>query len=177
MSTLPGGVNRTDRNENINVLHPPPAYGYLAGTESSATPLWEREILDRLVENLFGAPTFLSDTNGTITSYNPAMREMLGYSTSDTAGCFSSGFLPGGKDAMRRLLYKLAESGRPLDNTILVRAKDGTSLKCKVAAKFVKDRNGRTAGIVGTLSDETGAAISRPKDSAEHKRSQDDPFA
>ncbi|NQU08731.1 MAG: PAS domain S-box protein [Candidatus Abyssubacteria bacterium] len=119
--------------------------------KSRVPPLWEREVLDRLVEGLVHVPVFLTDAQGTITSQSPALADMLGYSPSETIGRSAGEFLGGGEAWRRQMLADLLESDRTISLTVPVRAKDGKTLNCTLSARVVKDRDGRVAGIVGSL--------------------------
>jgi len=121
-------------------------------------PLWERHILDRLVEGLIDIPVFLTDARGKITTQSPALEMMLGYSSAETIGRSASEFIVGGKTVAQAILKKLLKHGQVIRHKVQMKAKDGQSMRCALTAKVVKDTGGRVAGMVGSLHniDSTG---------------------
>jgi PAS domain S-box-containing protein len=120
--------------------------------------LWEREILDHLVQGLVGVPAFLTDAQGLITSLTPSLEGILGYPASAVIGRSAREFWMGSDDDGMKILKELAIRDRVVDVEVSIRAKTGEEVPCRVTAAVVKDSRGRVAGIVGSLG-ESPAAI------------------
>jgi PAS domain S-box-containing protein len=121
--------------------------------KSSTSHLWEREILDRLVENLPGAPTFLTDAYGVITSVNEAFGRVLGYSADDVVGRSAAELFVEGTPALRRIVDTISKMGRVDGHGLLIATKDGMLMPCVLTAHLLQSREGRVAGFVGMLTE------------------------
>jgi PAS domain S-box-containing protein len=154
MDILPGGTKRTASDEDARFERG--TANYLPAKGLKIAPLRERDALGRLVQNLFGLPTFLTDARGAITSHNEAMEEMIGYPLSDVVGRSVSEFLIGGDAVMGKLLNELVESHQLVDRMISVRTRSGETLSCTLAARIMSADDGAVIGIVGTLRKKEG---------------------
>lgn len=134
--------------------------GHPAGKTESRTPLWGRDILDRLVQGLTETPAFFTDAQGIITSVSPAIERLLGFSPSEIVGRPASKFGIGNSDELKEILEHLAICDQIAGVKMSIRAKSGEKIRCKLAASVVKDSRGRVAGIVGTLYDPIGSRYS-----------------
>ncbi len=135
-----------------------------------SAPLWEREILDRLVQGLVDVPAFLTDAEGVITSLSPSLEEIFGYPATDVIGRSVGEFWIGSDDDGMKILEELAIRDRVVGVEVSIRSKTGEKVPCRVTATVVKDSRDRIAGIVGSLG-----VI--PCDRGERARKDDNPSA
>ncbi len=132
-----------------------------------SAPLWEREILDRLVQGLADVPVFLTDAQGLVTGISPALERLSGYSSSETIGRPAAEFWADSVADGAKLLDELAIRDRIAGVEVSLRAKTGETIRRTLTAGVVKDSRGRVAGIVGSLVESPREAEDRALDAAE----------
>ena len=124
-------------------------------------PLWEREILDRLVQGLVEVPAFLTDAQGIVTSLSPSLAELLEYPAAEIVGRSAREFWIGRDDDGLKIIKELAIRDRVVGVEVSILARSGREIPCRVTAAVVKDSRGRVAGIVGSLGEIVGKKNSR----------------
>lgn len=152
MMDLPRNSNQPESRSNATKgLTPLP--GRSRHAEASGPLLGEREVLDRLVEELPDIAVLLTDARGIITSHSATMEKLLGYCRDDTVGHSAAEFILRGD--IEGILNELTKSERIDGREVTMKAKDGRKLQCLLTAKVLKNREGRVAGVVGILRDVT----------------------
>ncbi|RJP66757.1 MAG: PAS domain-containing protein [Candidatus Abyssobacteria bacterium SURF_17] len=159
-----GGSRRNDRS--LNRTPSPKLSGLLhdsARGKATEISLWQREVIDQLIEWLPTTPILFTDARGIITSHNAAFKKLLGHSPEDINGRSAGEFIVGRN--VGRILARLAEFGRVERWKVTLKTKHGKELPCLLRARVVKSREGRVAGMVGVFVDasrkrKTGSTLS-----------------
>ena len=120
--------------------------------------LWNTRFLTQIIESMADG-VFTLDTQGRITSWNPAMERISGYCAAEALGqtcrilscsrCF-------GRDCpVDQTACGLLSEGRAEDNECLLRHRDGHNVPVIKNARAVRDEGGRIIGGVETVTDLT----------------------
>ncbi len=133
---------------------------------SSTHELWDNRLLSQIVSAMADG-VFTLDQKGRISSWNPAMERITGYSSSEVLGhtcsilqcsrCFGKE-CPNGFEACGILVH-----GKGEDNECFVRHRDGYDVPVIKRARAVRDERGKIIGIVETLTDMTELNKARRK--------------
>ncbi len=120
--------------------------------------LWNTRFLTQIIESMADG-VFTLDPQGRITSWNPAMERISGYSAAEALGracrilncsrCF-------GRDCpVDQEACGLLSHGRAEDNECLLRHRDGHTVPVIKNARAVRDEGGKIIGAVETVTDLT----------------------
>jgi two-component system, NtrC family, response regulator HydG len=120
--------------------------------------LWNARFLNQIIESMADG-VFTLDADGRITSWNPAMERICGYSAAEALGqtcrilgcsrCF-------GRDCpVDHNACGLLREGRAEDNECLLQHRDGHSVPVIKNARAVRDDTGKIIGAVETVTDLT----------------------
>ncbi len=121
----------------------------------------ERKETKIFLENVFNTSAdgiIVTDPFGTITMVNPAVEDMLGYSTEELIGKNSIELRPEGsefEEKGRAFITRLLEDGviRGIERTW--QKKDGSLIEIDFHAALLKDNDGEITGAVGSIRDIT----------------------
>ncbi len=140
---------------------------------SSTHDLWDNRLLSQIITAMADG-VFTLDKDGRISSWNPAMERITGYSSTDALGntcsilqcsrCFGKD-CPNGFKACGILTH-----GQGEDNECLVRHRDGYDVPVIKSARAVRDEDGNIIGIVETLTDMTELNKARKKVEEAYRR-------
>ena len=120
--------------------------------------LWNTRFLTQIIESMADG-VFTLDPQGRITSWNPAMERISGYSAAEALGrtcrilncsrCF-------GRDCpVDQEACGLLSHGRAEDNECLLRHRDGHNVPVIKNARAVREQGGKVIGAVETVTDLT----------------------
>ncbi len=140
---------------------------------SSTHELWDNRLLSQIITAMADG-VFTLDKDGRISSWNPAMERITGYSSSEVLGhtcsilqcsrCFGKD-CPNGFKACGILTH-----GKGEDNECFVRHRDGHDVPVIKSARAVRDERGEIIGIVETLTDMTELNKARKKVEEAYRR-------
>lgn len=128
--------------------------------------IWNYQFVDQVISSM-AEGVFTLDTQARITSWNPAMEEISGYSAAEALGqgCNILGF--------NKCLDKVCPTGfqecgilvheRGKTKECYLRHKLGYDVPIIKNARVVKDQNGETVGVVETVTDTTELIEARNK--------------
>jgi two-component system, NtrC family, response regulator HydG len=128
--------------------------------------LWNIRFVNRIINSMADG-VFTMDAKGRIASWNPSMERISGYSAKEALGstcqllqcsrCF-------GKNCPADIKKcKIMDQGQSEVKECQLRHKDGYDVPVIKNASLVKDENGKTVGIVETVTDLTELNLARKK--------------
>jgi PAS domain S-box-containing protein len=120
--------------------------------------IWDRRFLNQIIDSM-AEGVFTLDREGIITSWNPAMEVITGYSAAEAIGhtcevmqfnrCFRK------TCPTNHLECGIFHHGGAVAKECVMRHKDGHDIPVIKNARLVKDDDGRVIGVVETLTDLT----------------------
>ena len=120
--------------------------------------LWNTRFLTQIIESMADG-VFTLDTDGRITSWNPAMERISGYAATAALGqtcrILSCSRCFGRECPVDQNACGLLNEGKAEDNECLLRHRDGHNVPVIKNARVVRDENGRIIGAVETVTDLT----------------------
>lgn len=128
--------------------------------------IWNVRFINRIIDSMADG-VFTMDASGRISSWNPSMERISGYSAQDALGktcqllqcsrCFGKK-CPANIDKCR-----IVEKGQPEAKECRLRHKNGHDVAVIKNASVVKDDDGKVVGIVETVTDMTELMRARQK--------------